>query len=84
MVDCTTRGKYRWTHINRDKSTLVLPQKCEDCEEVQRQTCIEKSWAGQGKNPKDLDTNVVINFNQDCDTKIERTDEEPIDNEFIP
>ena len=84
MVDCTTRGKFRWNHMSREKSKLTLPLKCEDCDEGQRQVCIEKSWIKEGKNPRDLETNVVINFNQDCDTKIERSDEEPIENEFIP
>lgn len=54
MIDCTTRAKFVWNPINKIKTVLTIPERCMECEENQRQQCIERSWQSQGRQLSEL------------------------------
>jgi hypothetical protein len=73
IVDCGTRRKFLWSHLEKRKSELTMPTRCKDCEEPQQSYCLEKSWINEGKDPKMLKvTNIMINTNPTADVKAQK------------
>lgn len=80
---CGVRGKFKWTHLDKHKSELMVPKRCTDCEEEQRNYCIERSWESQGRSAKELKAvNVMLNINPNADaiaTRIEAKNQEKLE-----